>query len=74
MNIINNGRVNRLRKGGLPSSVKNNKDFVFGVSSYTEPKHPEEKTRGNNSMHNIIGHSDNMRDDLARKINKKIQD
>ena len=33
MNIINNGRLNKLRKGGIPMTVKNNKDFTFGVRS-----------------------------------------
>jgi len=33
MQITNNGRVNKDRKGGIPASVKNNKDFTFGVRS-----------------------------------------
>ena len=33
LKVINNGNLNKNRKGGLPSSVKNDKNFVFGIKS-----------------------------------------
>jgi len=33
MNITNNGELNKMRKGGIPESVKNDKNFTFGKRS-----------------------------------------
>ena len=78
MNISNNGRVNRQRKGGIPASVKNNKDFTFGVRSDNDfPSGASPKPgvfvagQGSSSMHKIIGHSQNLVDDLMKKIHLK---
>jgi hypothetical protein len=39
MKIINNGSVNKGRKDSVPLSVKNNKDFTFGMRSDLDPQH-----------------------------------
>ena len=36
MNIINNGRLNKIRQGGIPQKVLDNKNHVFGTSSVIE--------------------------------------
>ena len=78
MQVTNNGRVNKDRKGGIPASVKNNKDFTFGVRSDNDfPTGASPKPgvyvpgHGSSSMHKIIGHSQNLVDDLIKKIHLK---
>ena len=67
-----------MRKGGIPATVKNNKDFTFGVRSDNDfPSGNTPKPgvfipgQGASSMHMIIGHSQNMVDDLLKKIHLK---
>lgn len=74
MKIINNGSVNKNRKDTVPLSVKNNKDFTFGMRSDLDPQHslggnsvkPGVYTsqKGASSMHQIITHSDNIMEGL----------
>ena len=33
MKIINNGQINKIRKGSLPTHIKNNKNFTYGLRS-----------------------------------------
>lgn len=58
MNIINNGRMNRQRKNGIPGIVKNNKEHIFGVTSF--PKDNKSGHYSSMSMLNIMNHSNNM--------------
>lgn len=82
MMIINNGQVNRMRKGSIPLSVKNNKDFTFGMRSDVISGSDQKSTGtpgkfqvkgAGSSMHQIISHTDNLKDSLQRKINIKTQ-
>lgn len=66
MNIINNGRVNKQRQGGIPVSIKNDLTHTFGIGSHSEAKIY--------SMSNIISHSDNLNESLAQKINSKMNE
>ena len=78
MNIINNGRINKLRQGGLPEKVKNNKEFTFGVRSNFEEGNRDGKFTGSmaglTTMGNVMSHSDNIMDSLQKKIDQKIHD
>lgn len=71
MGIINNGRLNKNRKGGIPMTVKNNKDFTFGVRSDNDtgafdkvPAGVFVTAHGSSSMHKIISHTENLMDEL----------
>jgi hypothetical protein len=68
MNLINNGRINRLRKGGIPKEISGNKDFAFGLGSYDS-----KSAVGHSSMNSIITHTDNLKLDLAKKIHQKTR-
>jgi hypothetical protein len=78
MNIINNGRLNKIRKGGIPSTVKNNKDFTFGVRSDNDnnafdhvPPGVFVTGHGSSSMHKIMSHTENLMEELQNKIHIK---
>ena len=81
MMIINNGQVNRMRKGSIPLSVKNNKDFTFGMrsdvmSGSDQKSHQSTPGKFQNpgagsSMQQIISHTDNLKESLQRKISIK---
>ena len=49
-------------------------NFAYGVSSGVEMKNPDGSLnkKGSSSMANIISHTDNLKDDLAKRINNKI--
>ena len=73
MNIINNGQINRLRKGTIPSSIKNNKDFTFGMRSDIDSNSDISPgkyaaTKGGSGMKGIFTHTDNLKDSLVKKI------
>lgn len=77
MNIINNGNINKIRKGSIPATVKNNKDFTYGMRSDVDAKSnpnmsdstPVKSNKfGGNQMHDIFAHSDNLKDTLQKKI------
>jgi len=76
MNIINNGQINRLRKGTIPSSIKNNKDFTFGMRSDVDSNSdisPGKYAGGKagSGMKGIFTHTDNLKESLQRKIDEK---
>lgn len=75
MNIINNGKFIFKKKGTLPKSIKNNKEFTFGIRSevespngFTPPPGVFIPGHGAGSMHKIIGHSNNLVEDMIKKI------
>ena len=77
MHIINNGAINKLRKGSIPLSVKNDKNFTFGMKSDIDIKSGDGDSRGSPSkyqtqMKDIFAHSDNLKETLQRKINMKM--
>lgn len=78
LNIINNGRINKLRQGGLPENIRSNKEFTFGVKSNLEEGNRDGKFTGSmaglTTMGNVMSHSENIMDSLQKKIEKKIHD
>ena len=73
MNIINNGQINRQRKGTIPTSIKNNKDFTFGMRSDVDSNSeisPGKYGGGKpgSSMKGIFTHTDNLKESLQKKI------
>jgi hypothetical protein len=80
MKIVNNGSINKSRKDTVPSSIKNDHNFVFGIKSDLDPQHSSigslpgvyTSQKGASSMHKIITHSDNLMEDLQRKIAVKL--
>jgi len=39
MKIMNNGEITKKRKGTVPKTVKNDKNFTFGMRSDLDPQH-----------------------------------
>ena len=78
MHIINNGAINKIRKGSIPLSVKNDKNFTFGMKSDIDLGSSDVDSRGSppgkyqTQMAGIFAHSDNLKDTLQRKINMKM--
>lgn len=75
MNLINNCKINQRRKGGLPSNVKNDKNYTYGISSYFENHKTKDLVMNQNcnaSMRSIMSHSDNLVEGLQQKISQKI--
>ena len=68
MNIINNGKMTAARKGGLPKKLLKNKEFAFGLGSYPEG---QANVAHASSMNSIIGHTDNLKECLMKKIDQK---
>ena len=58
------------RKGGLPKKLLKNKEFAFGLGSYPEG---QGGTAHHSSMSSIIGHTDNLREGLLKKIDQKAR-
>ena len=76
MNIINNGQINRQRKGTIPTVIRNNKDFTFGMRSDVDSNSdisPGKYTGGKvvSAMKGIFTHTDNLKESLQRKIDQK---
>jgi len=74
MKIINNGQINKLRKGSLPSRLKKNKEFTYGIRSDLSNSHYIEPgkffvLKGETQMNDVMNHSENLREVLAKKIN-----
>ena len=70
MNIINSSKMIAARKGGLPKKLLKNKEFAFGLGSYPEG---QGGTAHHSSMSSIIGHTDNLREGLLKKIDQKAR-
>jgi len=77
MKIINRGQVNRMRKASIPIKIKNNKDFTFGLPSDTHSHYTPGKFvvkhGADSNMSVLISHSDNLREDLQKKIRDKLK-
>jgi hypothetical protein len=77
MRIINNGSINKNRKETVPLSVKQDKNYTFGMRSDLDPQHSAipgvyHSQKGASSVHKIITHSDNIMEGLQRKIALKM--
>ena len=77
MKIINNGQINKLRKGSLPSYIKKNKEFTYGIRSDLQSNSNIEPgkfhvLKGESQMSEIFHHSDNLKELLKMKIHQKI--
>jgi len=72
MKIIKRSNLKSLRKGSIPKRIKNNSDFTYGIPSNTAEKHAPGQihvNRGGESyMVDIMSHTDNLRDDLHKRI------
>lgn len=79
MMIINEGKLNKMRKQALPKNVMKNKDFTFGMQSQMDgsgkltPGRYVGSQGKETTMDQIIGHTDNLMETLQKKIAEKIQ-
>lgn len=65
-----------MRKGTIPNSIKNNKDFTFGMRSDVDSNSDISPgkyapTKGGSGMRGIFTHTDNLKGELQKKIEAK---
>ena len=70
MMIINEGKLNKMRKQALPNNVIKNKEFTFGMQSQMDgsgkltPGRYLGSQGKESTMNMILGHTDNLMESL----------